>query len=76
MDEIEGPKIVGKTQHYTLLKFMLNNNSRHRIQVVVWNEQVDRIKHHLQPNRVFNNLCQYLHYFTFTFYLHNISIFF
>jgi len=52
IDEIEGPKIVGKTQQYRLLKFILNNNSRHRIQVVAWNAEIDRIKHHIQPNRV------------------------
>lgn len=52
INEIEGPKIVGKTQHYQLLKFLVNNNSQHRVQVVVWNAEIDRIKHHVQPNRV------------------------
>jgi len=47
LDEIEGPKIVGKAQHYTLLKFMLNNNSRHRIQIVAWNNEIERIQHHI-----------------------------
>lgn len=56
VDEIEGPKIVGKAQRYTLLKFVLNNNSRHRIQCVTWNEQAERIKHHLQPNRLITYL--------------------
>jgi len=59
IDEIEGPKIVGKAQHYQLLKFIVNNNSRHRVQVVVWNAEVDRVKHHVQPNRVSNNLLKY-----------------
>jgi len=31
IDEIEGPKIVGKTRKYRLLKIILNNNSRHHI---------------------------------------------
>lgn len=52
VDEIDGPKNVGKEEMYTLLKFLLNNNSRHRIQVVAWNEEVERVKHHLQPNRI------------------------
>jgi len=43
IDEIEGPKIVGKTQQYRLLKFILNNNSRHRIQVVAWNAEIVHI---------------------------------
>ncbi|XP_011701447.1 PREDICTED: uncharacterized protein LOC105458080, partial [Wasmannia auropunctata] len=51
VDEIDGPKIVGKVQHYALLKFFLNNNSRHRIQMMAWNEEAERVKHHLQPNR-------------------------
>jgi len=37
----------------------MNNNSRHRVQVVVWNAEVDRVKHHVQPNRVRNNLIKY-----------------
>jgi len=40
IDEIEGPMIVGKTRQYRLLKFILNNNSRHRIQVVAWNAEI------------------------------------
>ncbi|XP_071582104.1 uncharacterized protein [Temnothorax nylanderi] len=52
VDEIDGPKIVGKTQHYRLLKFVLNNNSQHRVQIVAWNDEIDRIKNFLQPNRI------------------------
>lgn len=55
IDEIEGSKIVDKAQHYQLLKFMVNNNSQHRVQVVVWNAEIDRIKHHIQSNRVSNH---------------------
>jgi len=35
INEIEDPNIVGKTQHYQLLKFLVNNNNQHRVQVVV-----------------------------------------
>ena len=56
IDEIDGPKIVGKSQQYQLLKFLVNNNSRHRIQVVAehrkWNTEIDRVKFYIQPNRV------------------------
>ncbi|XP_072760985.1 uncharacterized protein [Anoplolepis gracilipes] len=52
IDEIDGPKIVGKAQNYRLLKFILNNNSRHRIQVVVWNTEIERIQFHIKPNRI------------------------
>jgi len=41
------------------LKFIVNNNSRHRVQVVVWNAEVDRVKYHVQPNCVSNNLLIY-----------------
>jgi len=41
---------------------MLNNNSRHRIQVVAWNNEIERIQHHIQPNKVNN----YNIYFLFT----------
>jgi len=41
---------------------MLNNNSRHRIQVVAWNNEIERIQHHIQPNKVNN----YYIYFLFT----------
>jgi hypothetical protein len=34
----------------------LNNNSNHRVQVVAWNAEVDRVKQHVQPNRVNSNL--------------------
>jgi len=56
VDEIDGPKIVGKTQQYRLLKFIINNNSRHRIQVVAWNNEIDRVGFHLKPNRVSKRL--------------------
>jgi len=46
---------VGKAQHYRLLKFILNNNSKHRVQVVAWNAEIERIEFHLQPNRVMNH---------------------
>ncbi|XP_071642147.1 uncharacterized protein [Temnothorax longispinosus] len=52
IDEIDGPKLVGKAQNYQLLKFILNNNSCHRIQVVVWNKEIERIKHHIKPNNI------------------------
>ncbi|XP_072766281.1 uncharacterized protein [Anoplolepis gracilipes] len=52
IDEIDGPKIVGKAQNYRLLKFILNNNCRHRIQVVVWNIEIERIQFHIKPNRI------------------------
>ncbi|XP_032675724.1 uncharacterized protein LOC116846248 isoform X2 [Odontomachus brunneus] len=52
IDEIEGPKIVGKVQQYKMLKFILNNNSRHRIQVVAWNKEVDKVEHLMTPNNV------------------------
>lgn len=54
VDEIEGPKLVGKAQGHKLLKFMLNNNSQHRVQVVAWNKEIERIAFHLKPNRVIN----------------------
>lgn len=50
VDEIEGPKLVGKAQCHKLLKFMLNNNSQHRVQVVAWNKEIERIAFHLKPN--------------------------
>ncbi|XP_011860161.1 PREDICTED: uncharacterized protein LOC105557513, partial [Vollenhovia emeryi] len=52
LDEIDGPKIVGKAKHYRLLKFILNNNSHHRIQVVVWNNEIERVQFHLKPNQI------------------------
>lgn len=52
VDEIEGPKIVGKTQNYKLLKFILNNNQHHRVQIVAWNDEIERVEFHLKPNRV------------------------
>ncbi|XP_011696214.1 PREDICTED: uncharacterized protein LOC105454933 [Wasmannia auropunctata] len=54
IDEIEGPKIVGTigTRFWKLLKFILNNNSQHRISVLAWDENVDRIEHLIQLNQV------------------------
>lgn len=54
VDEIDGPKIVGKNQNYRLLKFILNNNSKHRIQVVAWNKEIEKVEFHLKPNYVSN----------------------
>ncbi|XP_011863913.1 PREDICTED: uncharacterized protein LOC105559885 [Vollenhovia emeryi] len=31
---------------------MLNNNSQHRLQVVAWNNEVERIQCFIQPNKI------------------------
>ncbi|XP_029159109.1 uncharacterized protein LOC114931302 [Nylanderia fulva] len=36
----------------TIVKILVNNNSKHRIQVVAWNEEIDRINFYIQPNRI------------------------
>jgi len=50
IDEIDDLKITNKAQHYRLLKFILNNNSKYRVQVVAWNAKIERIEFHLQSN--------------------------
>lgn len=52
IDGIESPRIVGNKQQYQVLKFYLNNGSGRKIQVIAWNEDIDDILHHLQPNHV------------------------
>jgi len=55
---------VGKAQHYRLLKFILNNNSKHRVQVVAWNAEIERIEFHLQPNISLIFIFIFLYYYT------------
>ncbi|XP_036143664.1 uncharacterized protein LOC118645886 [Monomorium pharaonis] len=52
IDGIESPRIVGNNQQYKILKFFLNNSSGRRIQIVSWNDDIDRIIPYIIPNHV------------------------
>ncbi|XP_036141279.1 uncharacterized protein LOC118645060 [Monomorium pharaonis] len=49
---MESPRIVGNNQQYKIFKFFLNNGSGRRIQIVVWNDDIDKIRHHINLNNI------------------------
>ncbi|KAL0128616.1 hypothetical protein PUN28_003770 [Cardiocondyla obscurior] len=50
VDEIESPKIVGNNQQYKIFKFFFNNGKGRKIQVLAWNDDIDIVMKHIQPN--------------------------
>jgi len=52
IDGIEAPRCVGSNQQYKFFKFYLNNGNSKRIQIVAWNEYVDKVEKHIQSNNV------------------------
>lgn len=54
IDSIEAPRIVGNSQQYKFYKFFVNNGSGRKIQVVAWNDDVDRVEQLIRPNFVYN----------------------
>lgn len=64
VDGLEAPRCVGATQQYKFFKFYLNNGSGKRVQVVVWNEDIERIESHIKSNYVifkFLNIYMYIY---------------
>lgn len=51
MDEIEAPRDVGDKQ-YRIFKFYINNGHGKRVQVIVWNDDIDYILPHIKLNYV------------------------
>ncbi|XP_070157973.1 uncharacterized protein [Polyergus mexicanus] len=53
VDGIESPRLVGNKQQYKFFKFYLNNNNNgKRVQVVVWNEDIDHVEHLILSNHI------------------------
>ncbi|XP_039311975.1 uncharacterized protein LOC120359231 [Solenopsis invicta] len=52
VDGIEAPRYVGSNQQYKFFKFYLNNGSGRRVQIVVWNEEINRIEPHIRSNHI------------------------
>lgn len=50
VDGIEASRIVGRSPRYKFFKFYLNNGAGRRIQIVAWNEDIDRIEHFIRSN--------------------------
>ncbi|XP_071641859.1 uncharacterized protein [Temnothorax longispinosus] len=52
VDGIEAPRKIGDDKQYKFFKFYLNNGKTKRIQVVVWNEIIESVEFHIQPNSI------------------------
>ncbi|XP_071577714.1 uncharacterized protein [Temnothorax nylanderi] len=50
IDSIEAPRSVGDQKQYRFFKFYINNGSGRRIQVVAWNDEVERIEQQITTN--------------------------
>ncbi|XP_025997520.2 uncharacterized protein LOC113005834 [Solenopsis invicta] len=52
VDGIDAPRYVGDKRQYKVLKLFLNNGSGKRVQVITWNDKIDRIESHIKFNCV------------------------
>ncbi|XP_036144312.1 uncharacterized protein LOC118646119 [Monomorium pharaonis] len=52
VDGIEAPRYVGNKQQYKVFKFFLNNGNGKRIQVITWNDDIDRVEPHIKSNYI------------------------
>ncbi|XP_011706526.1 PREDICTED: uncharacterized protein LOC105461713, partial [Wasmannia auropunctata] len=52
IDGIDSTRYVGNKLQYKFFKFYLNNGNGRRIQIVAWNDQIERIEHHIMSNYV------------------------
>lgn len=52
IDGIEAPRYVGENKQFKFFKFFVNNGCGKRIQIVAWNDEIDRIEHDIKLNFV------------------------
>ncbi|XP_024871876.1 uncharacterized protein LOC112454612 [Temnothorax curvispinosus] len=52
VDGIEAPRYVGDKQQYKIFKFFLNNGNGKRIQIMTWNDEVDKVEPHIKLNYI------------------------
>ncbi|XP_024877221.1 uncharacterized protein LOC112458045 isoform X2 [Temnothorax curvispinosus] len=52
VDGIEAPRYVGDKQQYKIFKFFLNNGNGKRVQVITWNDEVDKVEPHIKLNYI------------------------
>ncbi|XP_025997415.2 uncharacterized protein LOC113005758 [Solenopsis invicta] len=52
VDGIEAPRYVGDKHQYKVFKFFLNNGSGKRVQVISWNDEIDRVESHIKSNYI------------------------
>lgn len=52
VDGLEAPRYVGDKKQFQFFKFYVNNGSGKRIQVVAWNDEIERVEHTIQSNIV------------------------
>ncbi|XP_071643365.1 uncharacterized protein [Temnothorax longispinosus] len=52
VDGIEAPRIVGTKQQYKIFKFFLNSGNGKRIQIMTWNDEVDKVLSHIKLNYI------------------------
>ncbi|XP_043464041.1 uncharacterized protein LOC122499652 [Leptopilina heterotoma] len=50
VDVIEAKQVVGKNTKYMIFKFFIKNNGGHRVQVKVWNDEIQRVEHLIKMN--------------------------
>lgn len=52
VDGIEVPRCVGENNQFKIFKFCINNGDGKRVQIVAWNEEIDRIEQNVKSNFV------------------------
>ncbi|KAL0114824.1 hypothetical protein PUN28_011869 [Cardiocondyla obscurior] len=50
VDGIDSPKIVGSNQQFKIFKFYISNGMGRRVQVVCWNDEIEKISEKILPN--------------------------
>lgn len=56
VDGIEATRSVGDKQQYKVFKFYLNNGQGRRVQIIVWNDDIKPIEHHIKLNHLIRHI--------------------
>jgi len=54
VDGIEAPRYVGDKSQYKVFKFYVNNGNGRRVQIIVWNDDIDSVEDNIKLNHVSN----------------------
>lgn len=52
VDGVEASKNVGDNRQYKIFKFYISNGQGRRVQVIVWNDDIEHVEAHVKLNHV------------------------
>ncbi|XP_071582010.1 uncharacterized protein [Temnothorax nylanderi] len=52
VDGIEAPRYVGNKSQYKVFKFFLNNGDGKRVQIIAWNDDIEKVEEYIKSNYI------------------------